>query len=323
MLRVEKLVEQSAASDLPVLLTGEMGVGTERIAREIHRRSPRAHEPLVELHCACLPEDFFERPSALEAVGGGSLFLEDIGELSSVLQDKLLQLLRRRDALRLGSADHPHNEVRVIAATHHDLPLAVQAGTFSADLYYRLNMLHIHVPPLRAHPEDIPGLLQYFMQEHGSREGWHGELPQDLRAFFLSYEWPGNVSELENAIQRFITLRDPAYVLEELEAQSERARATTDLPPSGRPQSASALLEHGGGYRVDLKEIGRHASDAAEKAAIMDMLSRTLGNKKLAAQRLGVSYKALLYKIHDFGIAEARAGRSHEEPPDHTSPQRT
>jgi two-component system response regulator AtoC len=183
----------------------------------------------------------------------------------------------------------------------------MEAGSFSEDLYYRVNLIHIHVPPLRAHPDDIPALLQHFMQEIGAREGWQGEIPENMLARFHSYEWPGNARELENAVRRFIALRDPAYVLEELETQFERiALRLTGNPSNGGGQPAPAAMQLDQGQTVDLKGIGRKASDLAERAAILDMLGRTMGNKKETAVRLGISYKALLYKIRDFGIPGSR-----------------
>jgi DNA-binding NtrC family response regulator len=322
--RVRKLVEQSAASDVPILITGEVGVGKDRVAREIHRRSARGHKTLLAVNCASLSDDFFE--SAIfdregtsfsdrerntlgepESIDGGTLFLDDIGQLSPALQDRLLLLLRRGDAFGTGGEERPRVDFRLIAATHRDLTRAMEEGTFSEDLYYRVNLIHIDVPPLRTHREDIPALLQHFMQEIGEHEGWHGELPESVLARFRSYEWPGNVRELENAIRRFIALRDPTYVLEELENQSEgNTRRLTGSPSNGGGQLAPAVTQPDQGQTVDLKEVGRKASDLAERAAILDMLGRTMGNKKETAVRLGISYKALLYKIRDFGIASAR-----------------
>lgn len=357
MRRAQKLVEQSAASEVPVLITGEVGVGKELVAREIHRRSSRGAKALLEINCASLPNDFFDSsalgrqassldavdPSTrtkLEAMAGGTLFLDDLGELTPALQDRLLQLLRQRDAGRIASEDRPLVDFRLIAATHRDLTKAMEAGTFCEELYYRVNLIHIHVPPLREHPEDIPALLQGFMHEHKKREGWQGEIPDAMLARFRSYEWPGNIRELENAVRRLIALQDPAYVLEEIEARSESGAPPriSEFPSNGKAHalpitvrpaapnasgsSRSSFPPQNGGHSVDLKELGRRASDVAEREAILDMLMQTLGSKKAAAQRLGISYKALLYKIRDFGIAGARANASCQEPADDTSPTR-
>jgi two-component system response regulator AtoC len=311
---MRKLLEQSAASDLPVLITGEMGVGKDLVAREIHRRSARSAHPLLEINCAALKDgdELFEGEPPPDA----TIFLNGVAELSPGLQEKLLRVLRR------GDTQNGHVrplEVRLIAATHRDLALAVETARFSEDLYYRLNLIHIHVPPLRAHLEDVPALVEYFLREHGRRDGRVEEIPEIIRARMLAYEWPGNVRELENAIRSFIALGDATYVIEELDARSsERDRAIK--PTNGHSSFPPPSWTHDDdGYHIDLKKLGREASDAAEKAAIVSMLGHTMGNKKAAARRLGISYKALLYKIRDFGIAdhahddetETRVNRSH------------
>jgi two-component system, NtrC family, response regulator AtoC len=315
--RMRKLIDQSAASDLPVLITGEMGVGKDLIAREIHRRSGRSSQPLVEINCAALSDrdELFER----EPPPDSTLFFDGIGELSAALQEKLLRLLRRGGGTPNGHA-RPL-EVRLIAATHRDLAHAVETARFSEDLYYRLNLIHIHAPPLRAHLEDVPALVQYFLQEHGRQDGGPEEIPEIIRARMLSYEWPGNIRELENAIRSFIALGDANYVLEELDARSsERDRvAKTAAHGHGSSFPPPSWTHDDDSYRIDLKKLGREASDAAEKEAIMNMLVHTMGNKKAASRKLGISYKALLYKIRDFGISEnlhedeleARATKTH------------
>ena len=310
MQRVRKLVDQSAASDLPVLITGEVGVGKELIAREIHRQSSRAKGPLLEINCASLSEESLVGDFAateegvaqgMENAASATIFLNGVGELSATLQEGLLRLLRRSDDAQGG---HGAFRVRLIAATHRDLVEALDAGRFSEDLYYRLNLIHIHVPPLRSHLEDVPALLKYFLREHaGSGSDGRGEeIPELIRARMMAYEWPGNVRELENAIRCLIALRDPAYVLEELDARADHERMAHVPHAIVRNHSSAPPMPADGGYSVDLKKIGREASDAAEREAIMNMLAHTMGNKKAAARRLGISYKALLYKIRDFGL---------------------
>jgi DNA-binding NtrC family response regulator len=265
-------------------------------------------------------------PSPLETLDGGTLFLADVGELSPVLQGRLLQLLLQHDAPHNGNRNGRGVDFRLIGATRRDLTEAMEAEAFSEALYYRINLIHIHVPPLRTRPEDISALLQYFMQEYGEGES-RPEIPDNMLARFRSYQWPGNVRELENAVRRLIALRDPAYVLEELEAQSKKsaARPTSAAPPNGgsQPFSVPPMAELDGGHRIDLKELGRRASDVAEREAILEMLRRTMGSKKEAAQRLGISYKALLYKIRDFGIPGSRPPPSLAESADSTSSDTT
>lgn len=311
MRRVLKLVEHSAASDLPVLITGEVGVGKDLIAREIHRRSSRAEHPLLEVHCASVASGYFESETL---AAGGSMFLDDIGELTTELQGQLLDRLRRADAAPSNGAAKRPVELRLIASAQHDIANAVKAGTFSESLYYRINVIHIEVPPLRARPEDVPALVRHFARKHES----HDDFPAALLARFRTYDWPGNVRELENAVLRFIALGDPAYVLDELRAKplqcahcSPGAEAASHPPPDGAEPRRSSEAP---GRDVDLKEVGRKASASAERDVIVDMLRQTLGNKKKAAKSLGISYKALLYKIHDFGIAKSRSAPRHAAP---------
>jgi DNA-binding NtrC family response regulator len=304
MKRVRGLVEHSSMSDLPVLITGEVGVGKDLIAHEIHRRSSRVDRPLLEVRCASLESGYFDS----EALGAaGTMLLDDIGELTSELQAQLLDRLRRLDTtMPTGGAPSRTAAIRLIASAQQDIAHAVKAGTFSESLYYRINVIHIDVPPLRTRPEDITGLLRHFARKHGVSE----DFPAELLARFRSYAWPGNARELENAVLRFTALHDPEYVLDELQTQPPQSApcradawaASPDVPDhtdSGRSSEAF-------GEAVDLKEIGRRAAASAERSAIVAMLRHTMGNKKKAAQNLGISYKALLYKIHDFGIAESR-----------------
>lgn len=306
MLRVRRLVQQSAANDLSVLITGEVGVRKDLVAREIHRRSARADQRLCEINCRAVLDNALSRgvlPDWLAGASGdaaraagATLFLNGVGELPPRLQEELLELLRLSD----GANEQRPPALRVIASTQRDLAAAVDAGTFNEELYYRLNVIHIHVPPLRAHLEDLPLLIDHFLREHGRQLGRPIDiLPEAIRARMQTHPWHGNLRELDNAIRSYVALRDPAYVLEELDARSDR-RSTNGSSSSHPPPSA---MHVGASYRVDLKRIGREAADAAEKDAIIEMLAQTRGHKKLAAHRLGISYKALLYKIRDFGIA--------------------
>jgi two-component system response regulator AtoC len=303
MSKVNKLLQLSALRRLPVLITGEVGAGKELVAREIHRIGARSQQPLVKLHCAVLGDDFLDNihAHAAELAAGGTLLLDDIAELSLVLQDKLLELLRQDDDPASVGTRHGVPGLRVIAVTHHDLPEAVEVGTFSEDLYYRFNLMHIHVPPLREHREDIAILFDHFFAVHSARDAWAAQVPSELRERFCAYPWPGNIRELESAVRRSVMLRDPEYVIDELEAELAGKTPSASVAP---PAVANAQGDPTGD--VDLKEIGRHAAELAERAAIVDMLARTLGNKKESARRLGISYKALLYKMRDFGISTTR-----------------
>jgi len=308
----ERLISRVAATDVPLLITGESGVGKDVVARRIHQQSPRSDNAFVKINCAALPSELLEselfghekgsftgadrsKPGQFELAHQGTLFLDEIAEMPPPLQAKLLQALQDGEFFRVGGERKIQVDVRVIVATNRDLKRAMAEGTFRQDLYYRLNVVHLHVPPLRDRPEDIPGLLEHFVDKYSQRYRWTGGLPQNLRTRFLAHPWPGNVRELENAVRRLMVLKDPQYALEELGHSPET--------PAPRPNEEVTL---------DLKEVGRRGAELAEREAILQMLARTLGDKKEAARRLRVSYKALLYKIHDYGIAPPRTARAPE-----------
>src|SRR5215471_6649038 len=234
MQRIDELITRIADSDVPVLITGESGVGKDVVAREIHARSARAGKVFVKINCAALPSELLEselfghergsftgatrtKPGQFELADGGTLFLDEIGEMPAPLQAKLLQALQDGEFYRVGGQRKIRVDVRVIVATNRNLEKAMQEGTFREDLYYRLNVVHLHIPPLRERPEDIPPLLDHFVSKYGRRYGWTTrDLSPEIVSKFLSYDWPGNIRELENLVRRLMVLRDPNYVLAEL-----------------------------------------------------------------------------------------------------------
>ncbi len=384
MRRVDELVDRIADADVPVLITGESGVGKDVVAREIHARSSRAGRVFVKINCAALPGELLEselfghergsftgaqktKPGQFELADGGTLFLDEIGEMPVAMQAKLLQALQDGEFYRVGGQKKIKVDTRVIVATNVDLAKAMERGTFREDLYYRLNVVEVAIPPLRERREDIPRLLELFVDKYGKRYGrTMAEVPSEIVERFLTYDFPGNIRELENLVRRLIVLRDPRYVLSELrdrvapEASAppvvpQQALAPTTIrpptpavpPPPGYsyayaspfntpsplpppvippPPSAGgyrgvqAIADAAGAqvaaaeaeaddYRIDLKDLGRKAAHAAEREAIIIMLGHTGGNKREAAERLGISYKAILYKIREFGIGRPRAAR--------------
>jgi len=389
MRRVDELIDRIADADVPVLITGESGVGKDVVAREIHARSARAGRVFVKINCAALPGELLEselfghergsftgaqktKPGQFELADGGTLFLDEIGEMPVAMQAKLLQALQDGEFYRVGGQKKIKVDTRVIVATNVDLAKAMERGTFREDLYYRLNVVEVAIPPLRERREDIPRLLELFVDKYGKRYGRSmGEVPSEIVERFLTYDFPGNIRELENLVRRLIVLRDPRYVLSELKdrgmssqgaSHSEpiavpvapaapstiRAPAPTVQPPPGYSSYAyaspfntpsplpppvipppppgggyrgvQAIAEAAGAqvaaeqaeaddYRIDLKDLGRKAAHAAEREAIIIMLGHTGGNKREAAERLGISYKAILYKIREFGIGRPRAAR--------------
>src|SRR5262249_34623291 len=231
MQRIDELISPIADSDVPVLITGESGVGKDVVAREIHARSARSCKVFVKINCAALPSELLEselfghergsftgatrtKPGQFELADGGTLFLDEIGEMPAPLQAKLLQALQEGEVYGVGGQRKIGVDVRVIVATNRTLEKAMQEGTFREDLYYRLNVVHLHIPPLRERPQDIPRLLNHFIDKYGRRYGWTAQdLSPEIVSKFLSYEWPGNIRELENLVRRLMVLRDPDYVL--------------------------------------------------------------------------------------------------------------
>ena len=376
MRRVDELIDRIADADVPVLITGESGVGKDVVARQIHARSARASKVFVKINCAALPGELLEselfghergsftgaqrtKPGQFELADGGTLFLDEIGEMPVSMQAKLLQALQDGEFYRVGGQRKIKVDTRVIVATNVDLARAMERGTFREDLYYRLNVVQVAIPPLRERREDIPQLLDLFVEKYGKRYGRNlDELPAELVERFLAYDFPGNIRELENLVRRLMVLRDPRYVLSELKERAPQAAVTampavaaaasapvapsapiygahgaayvspfhspSPLPPPTIPpppsfRSASAIADQAGGeaaqqalvddYKIDLKDLGRKAAHAAEREAIIIMLGHTGGNKREAAERLGISYKAILYKIREFGIGRPRSSR--------------
>jgi DNA-binding NtrC family response regulator len=300
MQEVLALVTRIAPSDATVLVRGESGTGKELVARAIHFNSLRANGPLVTLNCAALPEQLLEselfghekgaftgavaqRKGRFETADEGSIFLDEIGDLSPALQVKLLRVLQERQFERLGSSRTLTVDVRVIAATNKDLESAMRAGTFREDLYYRLNVVTIQIPPLRDRREDIPLLLDHFLRKFAekNRRNVTG-LTAAARDVLLKYEYPGNVRELENIAERAVLLcRGQVIDLE-------------DLPATVRPGQRSAADPLPKDLPGVLAEI--------ERQAIQSALERTGGIQTQAAEALGISERVLRYKMKKYGL---------------------
>jgi two-component system response regulator AtoC len=248
MRHVMAMVERVADSEISVLLRGESGVGKEVIARELHRRSGRRSKPFVKVNAAALPAELLEselfghergaftgaqtaRIGKFEFANQGTLMLDEIGEMPAGLQAKLLHVLQDNEFTKLGSNRPVHVDVRIIAATNRDLDAMMRAGTFREDLYYRLQVIELHVPPLRERREEIPQLIEFFLVKYSERYGRPLKRPSDpLRDSLLNYPWPGNVRELENVIKRFVILQDEGLVMAEL----KRARANAETTLTSR-----------------------------------------------------------------------------------------
>ena len=297
-------IEQVAAAPSTVLITGETGVGKELVARAIHARSPRGGNLFVAVNCAAIPSELLEaelfgvtrgaftgaladRAGKFELADGGTLFLDEIGDMPLALQPKLLRVLQEGSVERLGSNASRQVDVRVVAATHRDLAQRVTEGTFRPDLYYRLAVVPIHVPPLRERPDDVAPLARHMVERFGRRIGRTPQLAPSLIEQLEAYSWPGNVRELGNILERAVLLT-PGAVL-------ERA----DLPEPREPSLPSAAPGADGSDVLPLRD----AVDDAERRAIRAALRRTGGNKTKAAELLQVSIRTLWYKLEKLGIA--------------------
>jgi two-component system response regulator AtoC len=319
---VRRLIERVASTDVTVLIRGESGTGKEVTARALRQRSRRSDKPLVKVNCAALPTDLLEselfgyekgaftgalqaKPGRFEMADHGTMFLDEIGEMSPLLQAKLLQVLQDGEFSRLGAAADLRVDVRIIAATNRNLKRAVAEGQFREDLYFRLNVVNITLPPLREHKEDIPLLADHFLRQHSERlrASPCAGLSRAMKQLFLEYDWPGNVRELENILKRLIVLGTEEPILEELAdaCASQRTGGADAVFPTPVSTADTALAP----AVTSLKEISRMAAREAERAAILGMLERTRWNRKEAAEILGISYKALLYKIKDNHLDDA------------------
>ncbi|MFN2385168.1 MAG: sigma-54 interaction domain-containing protein, partial [Thermoanaerobaculia bacterium] len=303
-------VGRVAPSDTTVLITGESGTGKEVISRMIHEGSPRSGKPFVAINCAALPEQLLEselfgyergaftgavgtKVGRLEQAAGGTLFLDEITEMSAVVQAKFLRVLQEREFQRLGGTRTLKADVRVIAATNRDLAAAIASERFREDLYYRLNVFEIHVPPLRERPEDVLPLAEMFLEELGQTMGRPAAgISRDAGEWLVEYSWPGNVRELRNAIERAILLCDGGLITREHLPTAAAARSGPVLS-SGLKGSLdpTAPLPAGG---VDL--------EAVEKTFVAKALGQTRGNKSRAARLLGLTRAQFYSRLEKYGL---------------------
>ncbi len=318
--RIKDLILQVADTDLSVVIYGESGVGKEVVARTLYACSHRARGPFVKVNCAAIPGDLLEselfgyergaftgaeraKPGKFELANGGVIFLDEIGDLPHSLQSKLLQVLQDQEFCRLGGQREIKVDVWVISATNHDLEKEVEEGKFRQDLYYRLNVIKVHVPPLRERKEDIPLLCDYFVKLYRNKYNVPDfELPRYLLDLFMQYHWPGNVRELENYIKRLVVLGDFEEVEREIRS-FQRALKPRTPPVTVEDETAHKIaleLARAEQGQVALKEVKKRVVALVEKRIIDIVLRQTEGNKRQAANLLGISYKALLYKIREF-----------------------
>ena len=312
MRAVRTIIDHIADTDATVLLRGESGVGKDVVARAIHARSTRRQGTFVRVNCAAIPSGLLESElfghekgaftgatqrqlGRFEYAHQGTIYLDEIGDLSLELQAKLLHVLQDMRFSRVGGHALLHVDARVIAATNRDLERAMARLEFREDLYYRLNVVELRIPPLRERREEIPGLATWFLERFNAQYGRQKRLSPETLALLGEHPWPGNVRELENALRRMVVLADGEQEFAGLVAKGRRHGAALAPPASGSE---------------GLREIGRRAAREAERIALADVLERVSGNRLAASRILRVSYKTMLNKIAAYGLTRGSAGTS-------------
>jgi two-component system response regulator AtoC len=319
MRSVRQKVHNFAHKDITILIEGETGTGKELVARSVHYHSPRRKGPLVKISCGTLPDELIEsevfgfqkgaftgadrdKPGRIELAHEGTLFIDEIGNLSLNLQVKFLQVLEEKAFVRLGGIHDHIIDTRVVAATNSDLAKKVREGQFRKDLYYRLNVAHITVPSLRERKQDIHLLVHYFLQKYCFElKKELLDIPVEIYDHFQTYQWPGNVRELENVVRRAVALRDWSFVFKDLAPVSGDAKEP-DMKNTREHSRDDRIKESFKEPGFSLKKITKVYVAEAERQAIIDTLQRTQWNRKAAARLLGVSYKTLLNRIDEFQI---------------------
>jgi two-component system, NtrC family, response regulator AtoC len=311
MLAVQQRLHKVAGANIPILIQGESGTGKEIITRLIHQLSPWGNGPFVKVNCPAIPGTLIEselfgyergaftgaygtKAGRMEMANRGTLFLDEIGELDMDLQAKLLQVLQDGQFCRIGSQEDKRLETRVVCATNRSLEQEVEEGTFRQDLYYRINVVNITLPPLRDRRADIPEIVRYFVQIYNAQfhrevEPVAGPLLQQMQAF----HWPGNVRQLENLVKRYVILGSPEVITAELQ------HAPMDIDSDFNPE----IPLNG---RIELKELTRQAVRKIERNIILKVLQNHQWNRKKAAKTLSISYRALLYKLKEAGLQTDR-----------------
>ncbi|WP_312561410.1 sigma 54-interacting transcriptional regulator [Anaerospora sp.] len=304
MQELYRIIGKVASTNATVLITGESGTGKELIANTIHYNSQRSHGPLIKINCGALPESLLEselfghekgaftgaaarKLGRFELANKGTIFLDEIGEVSQALQVKLLRVLQEREFERVGGTEPIKTDIRIIAATNRCLEEMVAKGTFREDLYYRLNVVYIHVPPLRERREDIPLLADYFLHKYAQENNKTMSMfDQETCSLLADYHWPGNVRELANVIERAVIMSTGCVIFPE------------DLPQSLSRQQILAMEASSDYTGQSLKEIIKQV----ERNIIKQALANNNGNKVKTAKDLAMSRRALLYKIEEYEL---------------------
>jgi two-component system response regulator AtoC len=316
MQALRERIDKVAAANVPVLIQGESGTGKDIIARMIHSQSPWKTGPYVKVNCPAIPGTLLEselfgyekgaftgaygsKPGRVEMAHRGTLFLDEISELDLGLQSKLLQLLQDGQFCRIGAQEDKKVEVRVVCATNRQLEQEIETGTFRQDLFYRINVVNLQLPPLRERRGDIPDLANYFLEYYNRKYNCRARaLSADLMTALQKYHWPGNVRELENLIKRYVILGNEEVITSDLVAREDEY-LNPDINLDGP---------------ISLKKLTRQAVRELERKVILKVLQANHWNRKQAARALCISYRALLYKIRDAGLPANRSSRRRPEP---------
>jgi two-component system response regulator AtoC len=314
MRAVRDRLTKLAAANVPVLIQGESGTGKDIIARMIHANSPWRTGPWVKVNCPAIPGTLLEselfgyekgaftgaygvKPGRVEMAHRGTLFLDEISELDLSLQSKLLQLLQDGQFCRIGAQEDKKVEVRVVCATNRKLEQEIENGTFRSDLFYRINVVNLYLPPLRERASDIDDLVAYFLEYHNRKYNCRAKaLSNEMMAVLRKYHWPGNIRELENLVKRYVILGNEEVI-------------SADLAPRS-PDFFNAEIPIDG--QISLKKVTRQAVRELERKIILKVLQNHHWNRKQAARTLNISYRALLYKIRDAGLPSNRTVKRKE-----------
>jgi two-component system response regulator AtoC len=307
-------MDKVAAANVPVLIQGESGTGKDIIARMIHGRSPWRTGPYVKVNCPAIPGTLLEselfgyekgaftgaygtKPGRVEMAHRGTLFLDEISELDLALQSKLLQLLQDGQFCRIGAQEDKKVEVRVVCATNRILENEIENGTFRQDLFYRINVVNLSLPPLRERRGDIDELVNYFLEYYNRKYNCRAKvLSVELMAVLQKYHWPGNIRELENLVKRYVILGSEEVISSDLVTR-EQEYFNPEINLDGP---------------ISLKKLTRQATRELERKVILKVLQANHWNRKQAARALSISYRALLYKIRDAGLPSNRTVRRRE-----------
>ena len=307
-------MDKVAAANVPVLIQGESGTGKDIIARMIHGRSPWRTGPYVKVNCPAIPGTLLEselfgyekgaftgaygtKPGRVEMAHRGTLFLDEISELDLALQSKLLQLLQDGQFCRIGAQEDKKVEVRVVCATNRILENEIENGTFRQDLFYRINVVNLSLPPLRERRGDIEELVNYFLEHYNRKYNCRVKaLSVELMAVLQKYHWPGNIRELENLVKRYVILGSEEVISSDLVTR-EQEYFNPEINLDGP---------------ISLKKLTRQATRELERKVILKVLQANHWNRKQAARALSISYRALLYKIRDAGLPSNRTVRRRE-----------